>query len=326
MSCFWRTSDLVVLLIWGVFVAESSCMNGNQTSQNGSLRAEVSAPVSAQMGTKALLCCIPISWTKVILIAWKIALRGQPPCTMSYKVETNETNEINCTDRRITWASTPDQSPDLQINTVALGHDGHYSCEIASAEGHFQMIHDLQVLVPPEVTLFPGDNRTAVCEAIAGKPAAQIFWAPAGYHVTKNESHSNGSVTVRSTYHWEHNTVSAVVCFVSHPTGNQTLTIKLNEGGGKALGSYISYIILSIIFILIIAGCFWLWKSSDFRKCKWTRPEASPVVEEDEMQPYASYTEKSNPLYDTVTKAEACPASQGEVNGTDWLALSVTEN
>ena len=42
------------------------------------------------------------------------------------------------------------------------------------------------------------------------------------------------------------------------------------------------------------------------------------------MQPYASYTEKSNPLYDTVTKVEVCPASQGEVNGTDWLALSAT--
>ncbi|KAL6038578.1 hypothetical protein STEG23_023237, partial [Scotinomys teguina] len=44
----------------------------------------------------------------------------------------------------------------------------------------------------------------------------------------------------------------------------------------------------------------------------------------DDMEPYASYTEKSNPLYDTVTKAEECPVSQGEVNGTDWLALSAT--
>lgn len=40
------------------------------------------------------------------------------------------------------------------------------------------------------------------------------------------------------------------------------------------------------------------------------------------MQPYASYTEKSNPLYDTVTKVETFPVSQGEVNGTDCLTLS----
>ena len=83
--------------------------------------------------------------------------------------------------------------------------------------------------MPPAVTLLPGKNRTAVCEAIAGKPAAQIFWTPDGNHVTKLESHSNGTVTVRSTYHWEQN--NAVLCFVSHPTGNQTLSIELNGSG-----------------------------------------------------------------------------------------------
>lgn len=59
-----------------------------------------------------------------------------------------------------------------------------------------------------------------------------------------------------------------------------------------------------------------------FRKCKLPKLEATSAIEEDEMQPYASYTEKSNPLYDTVTKVEAFPVSQGEVNGTDCLTLS----
>ncbi|OBS77957.1 hypothetical protein A6R68_19655 [Neotoma lepida] len=202
------------------------------------------------MGTKALLCCPAIPLTKAVVITWEISPRDQPHCRISYRVETKETNETNCTDRRITWASTPDQSPDLQINAVGLNHDGYYSCEIATPEGNFQERYDLQVLVPPEVTLSPGKNRTAVCEAIAGKPAAQIFWTPDGNCKTMNESHSNGTVTVRSTCHWEH--------------------------------------------------------------------------KNDDMQPYASYTEKSNPLYDTVTKVEACLVSQGEVNGTDWLALSAT--
>ncbi|XP_051047491.1 cell surface glycoprotein CD200 receptor 1 [Phodopus roborovskii] len=282
MRCFWRTSDLVVLLIWGVLVAESSCMNGNQTSLNSSLlKTEVSTPVSVQMGTKAQLCCPPISLTKTVLITWKITLRGQPPCTISYKVATKEISEANCTDRRITWASTPGQSPHLQINTVALSHDGQYLCEVASHEGHYQERHDLHVVVPPEVTLFPGKNRTVVCEAIAGRPAAQIFWAPDGYHVTENESHSNGTVTVRSTYHREPNNESAVLCFVSHVTGNKTLQITLNRGGKALLRLYISYIIPPILTsILIIVGCIWLLKFSGFRKCKRTRPDASPVVEE----------------------------------------------
>lgn len=234
-----------------------------------------------------------------------------------------ETNETNCLDRSITWTSTPNLPPNLQISAVALQHEGHYSCGIALPEGHFQNSYDLQVLVPPEVTHFPGENRTAVCEAIAGKPAAQISWTPDGDCVTKNESHSNGTVTIRSTCHWEQSNVSAVFCVVSHlTTGNHSLSIKLSGGGGdQSLGSYIQYIIPPII-ILIIIGCICLLKISGCRYCKLPKSGATPDVEEDEMQPYASYTEKSNPLYDTVTTMEAHPVSQGKVNGTDWLTLS----
>uniref|UniRef100_A0A8C8W1A7 Ig-like domain-containing protein n=1 Tax=Peromyscus maniculatus bairdii TaxID=230844 RepID=A0A8C8W1A7_PERMB len=235
MSCLWRTSDLAVLLIWGVFVAESRCMNGTQTAQNSSSPLpEANITVSVQMGTKAPLCCPHISLTKAVLITWEITTRDQPSCRISYRVETKETNETNCTDRRITWASTPDQSPDLQISAVALDHDGHYLCFIATPNGNFQKRHDLQVLVPPEVTLSPGKNRTAVCEATAGKPAAQISWTPDGDCKTKKESHSNGTVTVRSTCHWEQSNVSTMFCFVSHLTGNQTLSIELNQSESKA--------------------------------------------------------------------------------------------
>ncbi|CAH6792368.1 Cd200r4 [Phodopus roborovskii] len=222
------------------------------------------------MGTKALLGCPQNPSTKAVLITWEIILRGQPPCTISYLAETNKTSEIDCTDRRITWASTPDQSPDLQINTVALSHDGQYSCQLITPEGQFQERRDLQVLVPPEVTVFPGKNRTAVCEAIAGRPAAQIFWAPDGYHVTENESHSNGTVTIRSTYLWERNNVSAVFCCVSHPTGSKILSIEQNQGKGVTSPLYslltILYVKLTLLgIILLIIGYAFFQKRNYFR-------------------------------------------------------------
>nr|BAC40777.1 unnamed protein product [Mus musculus]BAE32516.1 unnamed protein product [Mus musculus]BAE42266.1 unnamed protein product [Mus musculus] len=322
MFCFWRTSALAVLLIWGVFVAGSSCTDKNQTTQNNSSVAVtvVNTTVSVQMGTKALLCCFSIPLTKAVLITWIIKLRDLPSCTIAYKVET-KTNETSCLGRNITWASTPDHSPELQISAVTLQHEGTYTCETVTPEGNFEKNYDLQVLVPPEVTYFPEKNRSAVCEAMAGKPAAQISWSPDGDCVTTSESHSNGTVTVRSTCHWEQNNVSDVSCIVSHLTGNQSLSIELSRGGNQSLRPYIPYIIPSII-ILIIIGCICLLKISGFRKCKLPKLEATSAIEEDEMQPYASYTEKSNPLYDTVTKVEAFPVSQGEVNGTDCLTLS----
>ncbi|XP_029326177.1 cell surface glycoprotein CD200 receptor 5-like [Mus caroli] len=239
-----------------VSLCGSSCADKIQTTQNNSPGpvTVVNTTVSVQMGSKALLCCFSTSPTKAVLITWIIKHRDLPSCTMLYKVDT-KTNETNCLGRNITWASTPDHSPELQISAVALQHEGNYFCEMVTPEGNFERVYDLQVLVPPEVTYFPGKNRSAVCEAMAGKPAAQISWTPDGDCVTKSESHSNGTVTVRSTCHWEQNNVSVVSCVVSHLTGNRTLSIELSRGGSTATTAslltilYVKMVLLGIILL-----------------------------------------------------------------------------
>ncbi|XP_013207308.1 cell surface glycoprotein CD200 receptor 2 [Microtus ochrogaster] len=166
MNSVGRTSALRLLIFFTILVPD------------GNVDSSMSTTLFVQKGAKALLCCPALPKTETVLIIWVIAPRGQPPCRIIYRAETMETNETNCTDKRLTWVFTPDQSPVLQINAVTLDLEGLYSCEIATAKGNFLRRHDLQVLVPPAVTLLPGENRTAVCEAIAGKPAAQIFWTP----------------------------------------------------------------------------------------------------------------------------------------------------
>lgn len=42
------------------------------------------------------------------------------------------------------------------------------------------------------------------------------------------------------------------------------------------------------------------------------------------MQPYASYTEKTNPLYDTANRVKTSQVLQGEVDGMDLHTLYVT--
>ncbi|XP_052013786.1 cell surface glycoprotein CD200 receptor 2-like isoform X2 [Apodemus sylvaticus] len=253
-----------------------SCVDRNQPMQKGlSPMTEVNT-TSVQMGTKALLFCPSIPLTKAILITWIIIPRGQPSCVIAYKVDTRDINETSCSNRSITWASTPDLSPDLQISAVSLQHEGQYSCDLVTPEGNFEKVYDLQVLVPPEVTNFLGKNRTAVCEAIAGKPAAQISWTPDGDCVTENESHSNGTVTVRSTCHWEQNNVSTVSCWVYHSTGNKTVVIELNQGTSSTLPSlliilYMKMALLGII-LLIVGFAF-------FQKRNHTRIRVSRFLE-----------------------------------------------
>ncbi|XP_037065635.1 cell surface glycoprotein CD200 receptor 2-like [Peromyscus leucopus] len=283
MNAFRRTLTLGLLISITILVPDSSCsIKGHHQEQwfypvpepwddehEGPRFYQVNVTEPVQMGTKALFGCPPVPLSKVILITWVIIPRGQPPCIISFKVETKETNETNCVDRRITWASTPDQSPDLQISAVTLDHDGHYSCQITTSDGNFYARWDLQVLVPPAVTLSPGKSRTAVCEATAGKPAAQISWTPDGDCKTMNESHSNGTVTVRSTCQWDQSNVSAVFCIVTHSNGSTILSIELNQGVTSSLHSLLTilYVKLSLLgIILLFMGFAFFQKRNYFRK------------------------------------------------------------
>ncbi|XP_073929232.1 cell surface glycoprotein CD200 receptor 1-like isoform X2 [Castor canadensis] len=306
MVCPWKTWDLVILLMLTVFIeadSNSSCADERQMAQdNSSPLAEVNKSLSVQIGEKAVLCCPVLPPTsKLVMITWEVILRGKLLCRLSYKPDTKETATPSCTNGRITWASRPDRNPHLQIDAVAVTHDGLYSCDIVTADGNYRLGYNLQVLVPPEVTLTRGKNRTVVCEAVAGKPAARISWTPQGHCTTEKEWSDNDTVTVRSTWHCPDSNASAVTCLVSHLTGNRSLSLQLSSDS-KESKQYTRFIIPPII--LIIVGCIWLLKINGFRKCKLRKSDAVPVIEEDEMQPYASYTEKSNPLYDTASKAK----------------------
>lgn len=52
------------------------------------------------------------------------------------------------------------------------------------------------------------------------------------------------------------------------------------------------------------------------------KTEPTPVVEEDEMQPYASYTEKNNPLYDTTNRVKTSQVLN-EVDGINLHTIYV---
>ncbi|XP_032978677.1 cell surface glycoprotein CD200 receptor 1 [Rhinolophus ferrumequinum] len=286
--------------------------------QNDSKRlAEVNSSQPVRVDTKIVLSCHPIPTS--VLVTWEIILRDKPLCTKAYRSDNNVTKEVNCTDKRITWAFRPDQNSSLLIDPVAITHDGYYRCLKATPDGNFHRGYNLQVLVAPEVTLFRSNNGTAVCKAVAGKPAARISWIPEGYCVPKQEIWGNGTVTVWSTCHWADSNVSTVSCSVSHPTGIRNLTIELSQGAPKSDGISMPHVILFIFIILImlaIVGSIWLLKISGCRKCKLKKIEGTPV-EEDEMQPYASYTEKKNPLYDTLKTVKTSQVLQSEVDGTD---------
>ncbi|KAL0600464.1 Cell surface glycoprotein CD200 receptor 2, partial [Plecturocebus cupreus] len=235
LCCHPMLPTSVMVTAWEILIRDkSSCIKAYRRDRNKTMEKNYNDKINASwpilMGKNAVLCCPPIALKYLIIITWEIILRGQTFCKKGYRKETNETKETNYTDERITWVSRADQNPALQIHPVAINHDRYYRCIMGTPDGNFHRGYHLQVLVTPEVTLFQSRNGTVVCKAVAGKPAAQISWIPEGDCVTEQEYWGNGTVTVKSTCHWEGHDVSTVTCCVSHLTGNKSLSIKLNSG------------------------------------------------------------------------------------------------
>lgn len=106
----------------------------------------VKTSLSVLVDTKAVLTCPPVLWPSVLVVTWEIVLRDKPPCFGAYRRDTNQTTRGNCTDKRITWASRPDENPALQVDPVAITHDGNYTCQIVTSDGNFHHEYHLQVL------------------------------------------------------------------------------------------------------------------------------------------------------------------------------------
>ncbi|NXP49337.1 MO2R1 protein, partial [Heliornis fulica] len=160
------------------------------------------------------------------MVTWKT--KCSTCCLMAYRSDHNDTMKLNCSER-VTWKYSPESDPALRIYPVHLDDEGNYTCEVASSEGNFHFLSSLAVIVLPTVTLTSNKNGVAVCQASAGKPAAEISWIPANNHSTEEEvHHPNGTVTRVSSISWLNSTHPTVTCLVTHPATNQTLSLDLS--------------------------------------------------------------------------------------------------
>ncbi|NWY53276.1 MOR1B protein, partial [Chionis minor] len=190
------------------------------------------------------------------MVTWK--MKCSTCCLLAYRTDHNETRKVNCSERMM-WKYSPDSDPALRIYPVNLGDEANYTCEVVSTAGNFLFFSSLTVIVPPTVTLTCDKSRVAVCQASAGKPAADISWIPPSNHTTEEEvHHPNGTVTRVSSYvGWVNSTLRNVTCLVTHPATNQTLSLDLSYPfsrlpylliGGSASVAAVSGVILCLIF------------------------------------------------------------------------------
>nr|XP_034970932.1 cell surface glycoprotein CD200 receptor 1 isoform X3 [Zootoca vivipara] len=158
--------------------------------------------------------------------------------------------------------------------------------------------------VPPEASLIHDDvNGTAICKAVAGKPAAQISWSPGGEYNTKSEYLLNGTQTVTSIYKVNSSEGSEVTCFVSHPAWNESLTLSLGGQRKKkedvtitilfsSLAGVLGILLLSI-FIYLLCG-----RKKEVAASKSPETMSRPSIQESELEPYAIFVQVENVIYE----------------------------
>nr|Q5UKY4.1 RecName: Full=Cell surface glycoprotein CD200 receptor 3; AltName: Full=CD200 cell surface glycoprotein receptor-like 3; Short=CD200 receptor-like 3; AltName: Full=CD200 cell surface glycoprotein receptor-like b; Short=CD200RLb; AltName: Full=Cell surface glycoprotein OX2 receptor 3; Flags: Precursor [Mus musculus]AAV40660.1 CD200R3 isoform B [Mus musculus] len=272
MHALGRTLALMLLIFITILVPESSCsvkgreeippddsfpFSDDNIFPDGvgvTMEIEIITPVSVQIGIKAQLFCHPSPSKEATLRIWEITPRDWPSCRLPYRAELQQISKKICTERGTTRVPAHHQSSDLPIKSMALKHDGHYSCRIETTDGIFQERHSIQV---------PGENRTVVCEAIASKPAMQILWTPDEDCVTKSKSH-NDTMIVRSKCHREKNNGHSVFCFISHLTDNWILSMEQNRGTTSILPSLLSILYVKLAVTVLIVGFAFFQKRNYF--------------------------------------------------------------
>ncbi|XP_052650553.1 cell surface glycoprotein CD200 receptor 1-A-like isoform X1 [Harpia harpyja] len=258
--------------------------------------------VSATVGNSCVLTCPPKS--NITMVTWKISPKVGGPCTLGYRADQNKTDRTNCSDS-INWKFRPDRDPALEIWQVGIDHEGNYTCEVVATEGNFHKMYDLTVLVPPRLTMYCDDHGNPVCKATAGKPAAQILWVLESNSTPKEEGHDNGTVTVLSTFTAHSTNVTNTTCIVSHPAGNQSMTIACHSSDNNGFILLVS-ITLCFLSIIIFMAVIYYFKLHSDRLCLNTKPPESapthsPQDDTMEVEPYTTYVQKENVIYNSVS-------------------------
>ncbi|XP_069492076.1 cell surface glycoprotein CD200 receptor 1-A-like [Ambystoma mexicanum] len=277
---------------------------------------ETFSTVNTTVGHEVALHCSNATQDTITVRSWKINTGKGNTCLLSFSPVGNRTF-TNCS-KHPSW-KPGHQMSSIFINPVGLTDEGEYVCETASPSGNFKSHITLNVQVPPEVTLTSDGSSAAVCKASRGKPAADISWEPP-CEACRNEhqAHLDKTVTVISRYKRTSKNETNVTCMVAHPTFShpQHRSMILSEDPEQLNSSSFQAALsigLPIVFCLVILACvlglIFYWKSSELRQCyKFTRPQnpsihrQPPNDEVEEVEPYASYMQKENTIYNSISE------------------------
>ncbi|XP_035995084.1 cell surface glycoprotein CD200 receptor 1 isoform X1 [Fundulus heteroclitus] len=284
-----------------------SLAQGNTNSNTSVISNSTASPPKVYVNRKAVynlgstveLQCSNRTWIKTMFVIWDIELKHKK-CKISLSDDGQRGD--SCNDGK-SIQNNSNGHLFLHIPNFSASDVGAYKCELVYTGGNDNYITEVDVTAPPELSAWlerRSNNMVAVCRAERGKPAANISWSPAGNDSVTQQHDPDGSVTVESQLEIpEHMDPENLTCIVRHQFWDQekNLVPKLREAPPML---WILIPVIGIIFLLLTGfAVIALKKVIIHRQCEEAdTPSKSPPTEDvEEVEPYASYVQRVNSIY-----------------------------
>ncbi|XP_072254458.1 cell surface glycoprotein CD200 receptor 1-like isoform X2 [Pyxicephalus adspersus] len=265
-------------------------------------------------GDTVTLFCEAEQGKELVMSTWKVQRLKEPECTVSFTTITKHRNISNetfngCSNRLRQDIDT--KKITLTIRNSTLSDAGKYTCEIVNENGTLFNIIILQVLVKPSVLIKPTGPMSAECQAIGGHPAATLQWNSSSLHskVTKTTSiENNNTTTVISTYTLMENNETQTTCAVYHPAFPSPVLLHLTIPGSAEMKILWWVAVPAAVIIVIAITIILFWQRSNLRAICTNKKgivsdmQENPTVIVEELEPYASFTQKVNSIYNSTSE------------------------
>ncbi|XP_067115850.1 cell surface glycoprotein CD200 receptor 1-A [Osmerus mordax] len=287
------------------------------STSNMQAKLHVHRSENFRVGSNVTLQCSNKTWSEMIYTIWKIPTHEKISSQCQISSTEDGQNMNTCNDGK-TLCNTTNGESYLHIPEFSERDEGYYFCETVHKGGSYAAKIEVLVIAPPIVSAWiekEGSRYTAVCEADRGKPAASITW-----RTTWNSS--SAVITTKPTSDGFHSVSSRLViaegvartnlsCVVSHPSWTDEQTHDPNiatkdsfSDSQKSQIIVISVVTVSIVMAVFGGIYFTLRNLHTIRNCfvSNTTPEeskCSPVDEVEEVEPYASYVQRVNTIYNS---------------------------
>ncbi|XP_019208947.1 cell surface glycoprotein CD200 receptor 1-A isoform X2 [Oreochromis niloticus] len=248
-------------------------------------------------GSDVYLTCSDKMWNETFYVIWKINFTNKASCEINF--ESHGQNTDTCNDGK-SLRNTSSAQPYLHIPKFSENDVGIYTCEFAYRGGATNCKIYVKIIATPimKAWLEHKDNTTvAVCRAENGNPAASISWSHAQNSPVQKLPGKNGLFTVESRLELpEGMDPKNLSCIIRY----QNLTeILFPEFQKVKVGPHWLYALIPGIIIAFVAGVlfFVVMKRRQHQRSDTSFSKSPPIEDVEEVEPYASYVQRVNSIY-----------------------------